>query len=224
MFLAHIAGVLLLLGSGQATLPGIDVSHYQGAIDWSSVARSGIKFVSMKATEGLDYIDPSFSLNWKQSKAVGLKRAAYHFAHPSLSPSGQAKFFVDAVENAGGFRDNSTMQFMLDLEDADKLPPAQVWAWVQAFMQAVQTLTGRPGIVYTGYYFWRDQVGNPTDNLNAPLWVAAYIPKPLIPSAWANWTFWQYADNGAVPGIKGHVDMDLFNGSVEELDKLCFSS
>ena len=185
-------------------LSGIDVSHYQGVIDWPTLmTHTNLSFVSIKATEGTTYTDPSFSTNWKSSKSVGLKRSAYHFAHPSVSAVEQAQYFVGAVESAGGFRDNSTMQLMLDLEDSDKLSSGEVWAWVQSFMGEVQRLTGKPGIIYTGYYFWRDNVGNPTDNLNAPLWIAAYIASPLIPPAWSTWTFWQYDDNGKLPGITG---------------------
>ena len=114
------------------------------------------------------------------------------------------------------------MQLMLDLEDADKQSPATVWAWTQAFAARVRAITGRPIIIYTGYYFWRDQVGDPADNLDAPLWVAAYIPKPLIPRAWPSWTFWQHNDDSNIPGIKGRVDGDFFNGERAELERLCF--
>jgi len=112
---------------------------------------------------------------------------------------------------------------MLDLEDADKLPPAAVWAWVQAFCGDVQQLTGKAVLMYTGFYFWRDQCGNPQDSLGTPLWVAAYIPKPLVPDAWKNWTFWQYTDAAKVPGIAGGVDGDYFNGDKAALEAMCFN-
>lgn len=205
-------------------LPGIDVSTYQGDIDWAAVASSGVKFVSIKATEGTTFLDPHLARNWAGAREHGLFRTAYHFAHPSLDAVAQANFFVASVNAAGGFGKNtSTMQLMLDLEDADKEAPAAVWAWTQAFLGRVQALTGRPGIVYTGYYFWRDQVGNPSSNLDCPLWIAAYIPKPLVPSAWpGGWTFWQHSDAGKIPGITGNVDLDYFAGSVAQLEKLCF--
>ena len=158
--------------------PGIFIylllGQYQGDIDWPAVAASGIKFVSIKATEGASFTDAHLSANWKGAHAAGLYRTAYHFAHPSVDAVAQANHFVDAVNAVGGYpKNSSTMQFMLDLEDADKLAPGQVWAWVQAFMGQLQARTGRPGIIYTGYYFWKDNVGNPSSNLNAPLWVAA---------------------------------------------------
>ena len=207
---------------GAAYLNGIDVSRYQGQIDWAAVARN-VSFVSIKATEGATFTDPSFAVNWAGAHANGLIRTAYHFAHPSVSAYAQADYFVDAVNSAGGYTNSSTMQLMLDLEDADKESPAVVWAWVQDFSARVKARTGRPLLMYTGYYFWTGSVGDPTDNLDAPLWIAAYIPKPLIPKAWGGvWTFWQHADNGRVPGITGNVDLDYFNGTEEDLRALCF--
>jgi lysozyme len=228
MFHSLRAACLLLAAAAAATaapttLPGIDVSVYQGAIDWPAVAAAGIKFVSIKATEGTTETDPRLAANWAGARAANITRTAYHFAHPSLPAEAQAEHFVAAVVAAGGLAPNtSTMQLMLDLEDADHLPPAQVWAWVRAFMARLQALTGRPGIIYTGYYFWRDDVGNPTDNLNAPLWIAAYTPAPLVPPAWRGWTFWQHTSSGSVPGITGRVDLDTFAGTPEELARLCF--
>lgn len=134
----------------------------------------------------------------------------------------QANFFVTAVQNAGGFVNSSTMQLMLDLEVTDGQSPAAVWAWVQTFMATIEQLTGRPGIIYTGFYFWQDNVGNPSDNLNAPLWLAAYVANPQVPAAWGYWTFWQYSDTGSVPGIAGNVDVDYFAGTIDNLRKLCF--
>jgi lysozyme len=207
-----------------AYLNGLDVSHYQGAINWSLVGAhsSNISFVSMKATEGTTYTDPDFSFNWKGAQDANIIKTAYHFAHPAESAVDQANYFVDAVISAGGYSNNSTLQLMLDLEDADKQTPATVWAWVQAFAAAVKLRTGKPILIYTGYYFWRDSVGDPLNNLDAPLWIAAYIPTPLVPQAWAAWTFWQHADNGNVPGVNGGVDVDYFNGSLQDLEKLCF--
>ncbi len=85
---------------------------------------------------------------------AGLIRGAYHFGHPSIDAVAQARYFVDAVNAAGGYNNPDTMQLVLDLESTDGLGPAAVWAWVQAFMGEIHSLTGKPGIIYTGYYFW----------------------------------------------------------------------
>ena len=92
---------------------------------------------------------------------------------------------------------------------------------MQDFMAEVKALTGRAGIIYTGYYFWRDQVGNPGNNLGAPLWLASYTASPSVPSAWRTWNFWQYNDNGRLPGISGNVDVDYYNGDEAALRALC---
>ena len=119
-------------------------------INWNAVRSSGIKFVSIKASEGVTYTDPDFYANWIGAHAAGLTRTAYHFAHPSISAIDQANYFVAAVTSAGGYAHNtSTMQLMLDLESTDGLEPPAVWSWVQAFMGHLQNLTGRPGIIYT---------------------------------------------------------------------------
>ena len=206
----------------EAQLHGIDVSNYQGTVNWTSVKNAGNSFAFAKATEGTTFTDAYFKSNWANMKSAGLIRGAYHYGHPSVSATAQAQYFVNAVKAAGGFNGSNSLQLVLDLETTDGLSPSQVWAWTQAFIAEIKTLTGRPGIIYTGYYFWRDSVGNPSNNLNCPLWIADYgVSSPLVPSAWSTWTFWQYSDTGSVPGVGGNVDLDYFNGSLTNLKALC---
>ncbi len=212
---------------------GIDVSHYQGTIDWGKVAGAGIQFACAKATEGTTYVDGTFATNWKGMRQAGLTRCAYHFAHPAQSASAQAQHFVKTVQQAGGYAASKTLQLMLDLETTDGKSASAVRAWTQAFIGELKALTGRPGIIYTGYYFWRDSVGG-KDNFDSPLWLASYThPQPAgVPSAWSAWTFWQYDDNaaaapggpaGSVPGIAGHsVDVDYFRYDAATLQRFCF--
>src|SRR5262245_25943496 len=196
-------------GGGKAYLQGLDVSHWNGTIDWSSVKNSGRVFAFCKATEGTTYIDTKFYTNWPQMNNVGLVRGAYHFGRPASDPIAQAQFFYNVVQPTSG-----DLQMTLDLEVTDGKPPDQVWAWTIYFIGKIKRLTGRPGISYTGYYFWRDQVGNPSYNLDCPLWIAAWnTSAPKIPSAWSTWTFWQYSSTGSVPGVSGKCDLDYFNGS-----------
>mmetsp|Transcript_10736 Transcript_10736/g.16178 ORF Transcript_10736/g.16178 Transcript_10736/m.16178 type:complete len:93 (-) Transcript_10736:45-323(-) len=90
----------------------------------------------------------------------------------------------------------------------------------------MKSLTGRPPIIYTGYYFWQDNVGGPDDNLNCPLWIASYTSSPSIPPAWSSvgWAFWQYSDEGSVSGISGAVDEDYFknSGTYPDIQGLCY--
>lgn len=219
-------------------LCGIDVSHYQGQISWDKTATDNISFAMAKATEGTTYVDPTFATNFQGMQDAGIIRGAYHFARPGSDAKTQADFFVDTVISAGGYNASRTMQLVLDLEAADDLSAAEVWAWVQTWTAQVKQRTGRPPIIYTGYYFWNDSVGAPTDNLDSPLWIASYTsPAPVgIPTAWKSlgWAFWQYDDNGAtvpggsssaVPGISGNVDVSYFqnSGNYPSLESLCFS-
>jgi lysozyme len=194
---------------------GFDVSNYQGSIDWDSAAYySGASFAFCKATEGTTFLDPWFYNNWAWMYYEGLYRGAYHYGRPAYDPRAQADFFVNVVQPQSG-----DLQMCLDLETTDGRSPAQVWAWTQAFIDEIYRLTGAPGIIYTGFYFWRDSVGNPSDNLNCPLWLAAWVsdPNPYVPRAWGTWSFWQYTSSGRIPGISGNVDLDLFNGGLDRL-------
>ena len=179
-----------------------------------------------KATEGTGYSDPTFATNYEGMLDAGMIRGAYHFAQPESDAATQAQFFVSTVRSAGGFNGTNTMQLVLDLEDSNGLGTSAVWSWVQEFVSSIKSLTGRPPIIYTGYYFWRDNVGNPTDNLDCPLWIAAYSSSPSIPDAWSSigWAFWQYNDNGAIPGISGDVDVDYFANSATypSIEALCY--
>ncbi len=216
------AGVLATTAHSLATsgtsfaIQGIDVSHYQGSINWTSVKNSGKKFAFMKATEGTTYTDPKFATNWAGAKSAGLIRGAYHFAHPGTDPVAQADFFINTVNPTSG-----DLQMMLDLETTDGKTPSQVRSWTVSFINRISSRTGRPGIIYTGFYFWRDSAGN-RSNLNCPLFLAAYVtdPNDYVPAAWSFFTFWQYTDTGSVSGISGNVDRDAFNGSTTGLNNL----
>ena len=152
-------------------------------------------------------------------KSHGIIPGAYHFAHPGSDPTVQANRFTSVVKNANGGTFSGLLQLVLDLEVTDGVSPAGVFAWTQTFVARVQAVTGRPCIIYTGFYFWRDNVGNPNNNLNCPLWLAAYVAESqtasLTPVAWSGvgWAFWQYTDSGSVPGVAGAVDRDYFRNS-----------
>jgi len=180
------------------------------------VKNSGKSFAFMKATEGTTYKDPTFKTNWANAKAAGLIRGAYHFAHPGTSATTQADFFCDFVNPGTG-----DLQMMLDLEADDGVSPSGVRSWVVTFINRIVARTGNPGIIYTGYYFWRDQAGNGS-NLNCPLFLAYYGTNPTayVPAAWSYYTFWQYTSSGSVSGISGNVDRDAFNGSTTGLNAL----
>src|SRR5262249_15766509 len=164
--LVLLGGLLTVPEATAAHLSGIDVSHYQGSINWSSVSGAAIRFAAAKATRGTGFTDGFINQNIAGMKAAGIVPGAYHFAHPGSDPVAQADHFTSVVHAANGGSYSGLLQLVLDLEVTDGRTPAQVFAWTQAFVARVLDITGRPCIIYTGFYFWRDNVGNPNDNLN----------------------------------------------------------
>jgi GH25 family lysozyme M1 (1,4-beta-N-acetylmuramidase) len=198
--------------------PGIDVSKYQGTIDWAQVAASGQRFVIAKATEGLSYVDPTYSTNRAGATAAGLVFGAYHFARPDLhpnDPTGEADHFVDTAQLGPG-----NIVPVLDLERSGTLTQTQLTAWVLAWLGEVLARTGVHAMVYTSPNGWANRTGNTTAIADAGytlLWIANwFVSEPTVPANdWQGngWAFWQYSDCGAVPGISGCVDLDWYKSS-----------
>jgi GH25 family lysozyme M1 (1,4-beta-N-acetylmuramidase) len=221
--LAAIAATLATTLPSQAApsgLPGIDVSSYQGSIDWSAVKAAGTEFAYMKATEGTSFIDSSFSANYTGSYNAGLIRGAYHFARPgSSSGADQANYF--AAHGGAWSADNQTLPGMVDLEvsGCDGLSQSAMVAWIHDFADTYKADTSRDVVIYTTASWWSSCTGGSTDfGSTNPLWVANWdTSSPAMPAGWGTYTFWQYADDGSVSGVSGAVDSDVFNGSADRL-------
>jgi len=205
------------------SIRGIDVSHFQGTVNWPSVAGSKVAFCFVKATEGTSYVDPCFQQNWAGSAAAGLLRGAYHFGHASSDPVTQAQHFFATVGALG----TQDLPPVLDLETLDGQSPADTLQWALTFLAEADALFGRQTIVYTDTGFWQSLENVPGCQVLAqrPLWLAAYSAQPKVPPPWQAWTFWQYNDgtsNGgtAVPGVSGEVDQDWFAGTLSDLAAL----
>lgn len=193
-------------------LPGIDVSHWQGAIDWDAVEDDGVEFAFIKATEGGDYTDPRFAANWAGARQAGVVRGAYHFFRPQTDAMAQVAHFLRTVQLAPG-----DLPPVLDVEVTDGRSAAQIAAGVRTWLQEVERVTGRRPILYTRASFWTGQMGGGFGGY--PLWVAHYgVSSPNIPAEWSGWTFWQHSDAGRVDGISGDVDLNWFNGDRAELN------
>jgi lysozyme len=198
---------------------GIDVSHYQGNVDWKRVKGSGIKFAFVKATEGMTYVDPTLRRNWPAIFKAGiLVRGAYHFARVNSNPRLQAQHYVEAVKQAGGFHKGDFA--VLDIEDdTAPLKPSVNVPWVMAWLEEVMRLTGLPAkrvIVYTGAWWWgpRADYSSAPSDAGHPLWLAAYTDESrLNHTPWRTWRFWQWTSKGHVEGVNGNVDKNVFNGS-----------
>ena len=202
---------------------GIDISHWQGTIDWTRVAAAGKRFAFMKASEDIDYRDPTYPVNRAAANANGIVIGAYHFAQPDLSPGdavAEADHFLDIAQIASG-----DLPPVLDLEIAgpsgSPLNQSQLQAWVRAYLGRIYERTGVRGVIYASPAFWVKYLGDTTwfaDNGYKVLWIAHWTTAtaPTVPAdAWGGngWTFWQYTSSGSVAGISGRVDLDRFNGT-----------
>ncbi len=193
---------------------GIDVSHYQGTIDWPTVAAGGMGFAFVKATQGTTSVDALFAQNWQGVQAAGLLRGAYHFYQPGDDPAAQAAHFLSVVQCAAG-----DLPPVLDIETAGSQTPAEIVPGIEIWLAAVEAAVGCPPIVYTAPGFW-SSLGTAAFG-QYPLWVAEYgVSTPKLPAGWTSWAFWQSSESGQAAGVHGSVDLDVFQGSLEELQLL----
>ncbi len=202
--------------------PGMDVSGYQGDIDWAAASANGGRFAYVKATESTTYTNPYFAQQYNGSYDVGMIRGAYHFATPDTSGgAAQADYFVS--HGGGWSADGRTLPPALDIEynpygaTCYGLSPSAIVNWIADFSDTVHARTGRYPVIYTTNQWWSECTGGSTafaaDN---PLWTARYTSTPgALPSGWGYQTIWQYADTGVLPG-----DQDYFNGSYSRLQAL----
>jgi lysozyme len=194
-----------------ALLSGIDVSYYQGNIDWQSVKDAGVAFAFARATYGNTKVDPQFHSNWQLMKNAGIIRGAYHFYVASEDPAEQATFFANAV----GSLESGDLPPVLDVEAGSGTSSSLV-SDVQTWLSAVEQRLGVTPMIYTAPSYWNEYM-----NANFgkyPLWVAEYgVTTPKSVKGWSGWTFWQHSQSGTVSGIAGTVDLDYYNGSYNNL-------
>lgn len=192
---------------------GIDVSHHQGEIDWEAVKATDkqeypIRFVFMKATEGGDHKDRLFADNFRQAREVGIVRGAYHFYNPNTDPIRQADFFISQVKLETG-----DLAPVLDIERKPR-SKAQLQADLVKFLNRLEQHYGVKPIIYTSYKYRLHYLDTP-ELSSYPLWIAHYYVDAL--SYDGPWQFWQHTDYGTVPGIEENVDLNVFNGSWNDL-------
>ncbi|HYP00881.1 MAG TPA: GH25 family lysozyme [Pyrinomonadaceae bacterium] len=197
-------------------LTGIDVSHYQGTVNWSDVRGAGSAFAFAKATEGASIVDPTFNANWNGMKEAGLVRGAYHFFRPEQDGVEQAKHFLQAVEIEPG-----DLPPVIDIELNDGVTGGRLIAGVGNWIDTVAQATGTTPLIYTAAYFWNEYMNDGFGKF--PLWLAHYTnaptPQPL-PHGWTTWTFWQYSQSLPIPGVNGNADHNRFNGAQADLQAL----
>lgn len=210
-------------------LSGIDVSHYNGTVDWTKVKAAGIDFAFVKCTEGVSFVDPKFRLNWDAMQAEGVRRGAYHFFVPTKDISEQADLFCGTV---GTFIPGD-LPPAIDLEEVYYGGEDQ-WLAVSKerrvpiildWLQRVElTLKVKP-IIYCRRSWINVEIPDTTPLQDYKIWIASYgTLEPLLPSGWDEWTFWQKNSHGKVPGIDGYVDLNVFNGELADLEGFVVSA
>ncbi len=195
---------------------GIDVSRYQGDINWRKVRQSGVAFAFIKATEGGDHSDPMFRANWRDAARAGVPRGAYHFYYLCRPAAEQAQWFIANVPRSRG-----ALPPVLDIEwnhqsrtCRTRPDPAHLRAEIRTFQRIVGAHYGQRPVIYTTVDFWRD---NGLSNLSGEeFWLRSVAGHPRDIYSGQRWSFWQYTGTGIVPGIKGKADLNAFGGSEDD--------
>lgn len=201
----------------QHSVHGIDVSYYQGKVDWKKVREMEedgirIRFSFIKATEGLLIVDPYFQRNWRQAPKAGIVCGAYHFFRPKQDGEAQAKFFLQVVSLRKG-----DLPPVVDVEALYGVSPVKMRAELASFLNYVEMKTKVRPIIYTGLKFYTNYLeGNFEDY---PFWIAHYH-QPKLRVDKSRWAFWQHSDRARINGINHIVDFNAFNGDSTTFSKI----
>jgi len=195
---------------------GIDVSHFQGAIDWKAVKGAGVSFAYAKCSGDRD--DPQFAANWKGMKRAGVVRGAYLFLMPQLDPVTQADRFLNLVQQAGGWEKGRDLPHCLDVETFRGRSPAGMVKLISECAKPLEDAMGRRVVIYCSRGQWDESVGGGFEG--HPLWIANYTtaPQPTLAKAWKSWVLWQYSDHAHYAGVNPGADADYFNGDLAALE------
>ncbi|MFT4015284.1 MAG: GH25 family lysozyme [Paracoccus sp. (in: a-proteobacteria)] len=189
---------------------GIDISRYQGDVDWQTVRGSGVSFAFIKATEGGDWVDPNFRRYWYEAGAARIPRGAYHYFYFCRSGTQQAAWFIQNVP-----RERGAMPPVVDLEwtpskTCPRRPPAdEVLREAKIFKDILHQYYGQRPIIYTTVDFYRD---NQLNRWPEEFWLRSVAGHPRIVYPGQPYSFWQYTGTGQVPGVRGNVDLNVFAG------------
>ena len=197
---------------------GIDISHYQGDIDWNKlkmakIGNSPVKFILIKSTEGSNQLDENFNDNFYQAREYCFIRGAYHFWSNKSTPRQQAYYFLKQVHLEDG-----DLPPVLDVEHKPKDKSNEEFQRdILTWLHIVEDKYHVKPILYTYYKFKEAYLNTPVFD-DYPYWIAHYYVEKVAYKG--PWKFWQHTDVGKLPGIKGYVDFNIYNGSYYDLRKL----
>lgn len=198
---------------------GVDVSRWQGKIDWKTLRSQGANFAFIKATDGGDHIDPMFRTNWEGAKAAGVPRGAYHFFYWCRVGEDQAKWFIRNVpKEKGALPPVIDAEWNHDSKSCKRKPsPATVRKKMKVFMDMVEAHYGKKPIIYTAPDFYEDNLRGHFKEYDFWLRSVAAYPKERYPER--EFLFWQYSGTGLSKGVSTKIDLNVFNGSEKSWHK-----
>jgi len=220
--------------AGEDHVYGLDVSHWQGDINWYKVVNNGYVFHFVKATEGVGWLDVKFNENMTEGAEAGGLMGAYHFARPTYDHSAEeeAEYFLSEV---GDYLESGYIRPVLDLETGYSMTKTQMTNWVMEWMETVESRSGVEPLIYTNLNFVNNKLKDEVTKYD--LWIAYWSCEPepsfdIPPTGkWADWSFWQYYGPGGcgnnygyVPGIDANIDLNIFNGVESGLSEYHVSS
>lgn len=198
------------------TVHGFDVSHHQGDINWEELRKTQyapfpVRFVFMKASEGGDFSDTTFIRNFNCARQYGFIRGAYHFFNPKTDAARQAAFFIRSVKLEPG-----DLPPVLDIEKVGDDENA-LRKGVKTWLGIIERHYHVKPILYASYKFKERYLNDSIFN-TYPYWIAHYYVDSVRYEG--KWKFWQHTDGGSLPGIKEQVDLNVFNGTLDELKQM----
>lgn len=203
--------IFAFLPSDNTLYDGIDVSEWQGSIDFEEVARDGIDVVYIRASEGTNYIDPYFRENYNKAKENGLKTGFYHFLTATNTEEAieEARFFVSNIKGL-----EPDCRLAMDFEVFNGLGIDEINNISREFLQTVEELSGKKCVIYSDAYNAKE-VFSVELAKDYPIWVADYfVEEPEDNGKWEVWVGFQYTDRGRISGIDGNVDRDYFTDGI----------
>ena len=193
----------------RASAFGIDVSHYQGVIDWERVKLSGqhpVEFMFAKASQGVTIRDEQYLRNMDEARRVGILVGSYHYFSSGGNGVDQCDYFMETIRDVP--------QDLLPVVDVEECPrswgPLSLRRNLRDFLLRMEQKYGIRPIIYTNIFFYNMYLAN--EFKDYILFIARYSDEEPVPIDGADWTIWQFSERGRVDGIRHHVDLDCING------------
>ena len=194
---------------------GVDVSRWQGDIDWDVLRQQGANFAYIKATDGGDHIDPMFKTNWARARAAGMKHGAYHFFYWCRTAGEQADWFIRNVpREAGALPPVIDVEYNHDSSCKMRLSRDRILEKIKVFADLLERHYHQRPIIYTAPDFYKDNLEG--ELLQYPFWLRSVAAHPMKVYPGRKWLFWQYSGSGLSQGVQGKVDLNVFNGSADD--------